>query len=51
MFSLPQNFRKPQPLQPGDRLTVVSTSGGLRELADLEKGVEIWRSWGYERDL
>lgn len=48
MFSLPPTFCKPEPLQPGDRLTVVSPSGSLRELADLQKGVEIWRSWGYE---
>ncbi|MBE9197112.1 LD-carboxypeptidase [Synechocystis sp. LEGE 06083] len=48
MFSLPQNFLQPPPLQPGDRLTVVSPSGSLRELAALQKGIEIWRSWGYE---
>lgn len=48
MFSLPKNFLQPLPLQPGDRLTVVSPSGSLRELADLQKGVDIWRSWGYE---
>jgi muramoyltetrapeptide carboxypeptidase len=48
MFPLPHNFRKPEPLKLGDRLTVVSPSGSLRELADLQKGVEIWRSWGYE---
>lgn len=48
MSSLPKNFLQPLPLQPGDRLTVVSPSGSLRELADLQKGVDIWRSWGYE---
>ncbi|QHV00581.1 S66 peptidase family protein [Synechocystis sp. CACIAM 05] len=48
MFSLPKNFLQPLPLQPGDRLTVVSPSGSLRESTDLHKGVDIWRSWGYE---
>ena len=48
MFSLPENFLQPPFLQPGDRLTVVSPSGSLRELADLQKGVDIWRSWGYK---
>lgn len=48
MFSLPPTLQTPKPLQPGDRLTVVSTSGSLREEAALEQGVKIWRSWGYE---
>ncbi|MGA1621979.1 MAG: S66 peptidase family protein [Synechocystis sp.] len=48
MFNLPLQFQKPQPLQPGDRLMVVSTSGSLRERQDFDRGIEIWRSWGYE---
>jgi len=48
MFDLPRHFQKPQPLQQGDRLTVVSTSGSLREREDFDRGVDLWRSWGYE---
>lgn len=51
MFNLPPRFRRPQPLQPGDRLTVISTSGSLREFEDFNRGVELWRSWGYEIDF
>jgi len=48
MFALPRYFQKPRPLQPGDRLTVISTSGSLRERQDFDRGVDLWRSWGYE---
>jgi muramoyltetrapeptide carboxypeptidase len=41
----------PPPLQPGDRLCVVAPSGALRELEALQKGIEIWRSRGYEIEL
>jgi muramoyltetrapeptide carboxypeptidase len=34
-------------LQPGAKVSVVATSGAVKELAALEKGVEIWRSRGY----
>jgi muramoyltetrapeptide carboxypeptidase len=27
---------------------VVSTSGSLRERQDFERGIDVWRSWGYE---
>jgi muramoyltetrapeptide carboxypeptidase len=43
--------RVPAPLQPGDKLCVVAPSGALRELAALQKGVEIWRSHGYQIEL
>ncbi len=38
-------------LKPGDLLQVISPSGCLRELDALKKGVEIWRSHGYEIEL
>ncbi|MGB3512472.1 MAG: LD-carboxypeptidase, partial [Microcoleaceae cyanobacterium] len=38
-------------LKPGDLLQVISPSGCLRELDAFEKGVEIWRSRGYEVEL
>jgi muramoyltetrapeptide carboxypeptidase len=41
----------PAPLQPGDRLQVIAPSGALRELTVLQKGVEIWRSRGYQVEL
>ncbi|MEY2985057.1 MAG: hypothetical protein RLZZ568_1674 [Cyanobacteriota bacterium] len=48
MFDLPRQFQHPQPLQPGDRLMVVSTSGSLRERSSFDQGVDLWRSWGYD---
>lgn len=41
----------PPPLHPGDRLLVIAPSGALRELEALQKGVEIWRSRGYQIEL
>lgn len=41
-------FIFPPPLQSGDRVTVVAPSGALKELTNFEKGVEIWRSRGYD---
>lgn len=38
----------PVPLKPGDLLRVVSPSGALRELDAFKRGIEIWRSWGYD---
>ena len=38
---------KPQYLQPGDTVVVVSPSGPLRELERVSQGLEIWRSRGY----
>ena len=37
----------PPPLQTGDLVIVVSSSGALKELAAFEKGLDIWRSQGY----
>ena len=48
MFTLPSQFHTPPPLQPGDRLCVVSTSGSLRELDSFNQGCELWRQWGFE---
>lgn len=41
----------PPPLKPGDRLCVIAPSGALREREAFEKGVQIWRSRGYQVDL
>ena len=38
-------------LQPGDKLRVIAPSGALREFEAFEKGIEIWRSRGYEIEL
>jgi muramoyltetrapeptide carboxypeptidase len=43
-----ENFN---PLKPGDRLRVITPSGALRESERFQKGVEIWRSRGYELEL
>ncbi len=37
----------PPPLQPGDKLCVVSPSGALRETAAFHAGIDLWRSQGY----
>ena len=39
------------PLQPGDRLAVVSPSGALQERQAFDQGVALWRSRGYVLDL
>ncbi len=41
----------PPYLQPGDRVTVISTSGALKEMAAFEKGLAVWRSQGYQVEL
>lgn len=41
----------PAPLKPGDLLRVVAPSGTLREQTAFAKGVEIWRSQGYQVEL
>ncbi|MBW4613771.1 MAG: LD-carboxypeptidase [Desmonostoc vinosum HA7617-LM4] len=38
----------PPPLKPGDLLQVIAPSGALRELEAFERGLEIWRSRGYQ---
>ncbi|MDV2993364.1 MAG: putative murein peptide carboxypeptidase [Chroococcidiopsis sp. SAG 2025] len=38
----------PPPLKPGDLLKVIAPSGALREMAAFDKGIEIWRSRGYQ---
>ncbi|MDJ0553055.1 MAG: LD-carboxypeptidase [Microcoleaceae cyanobacterium MO_207.B10] len=38
-------------LKPGDLLQVIAPSGCLRELDAFQKGIEIWRSRGYEVEL
>ena len=38
-------------LKPGNLLQVISPSGCLRELDAFKKGIEIWRSHGYEIEL
>ena len=44
-MSLP--FVYPAWLKPGDLVYVVATSGALRNLEAMEKGLDIWRSRGY----
>lgn len=43
--------RLPSPLQPGDELWVVTPCGALRDLEVFWRGVDIWRSRGYEIKL
>ena len=38
-------------LQPGDLLRAIAPSGTLRELTNLERGLEIWKSRGYRVEL
>ncbi|KAB8319769.1 LD-carboxypeptidase [Tolypothrix campylonemoides VB511288] len=54
MESKIQNLKSkivPPPLKPGDLLQVVAPSGALREFEAFQKGVEIWRSRGYQVEL
>lgn len=41
----------PPPLQPGDRLAVLAPSGALREMDSFKRGLDLWRSWGFEVDV
>ncbi|MCL6434237.1 MAG: LD-carboxypeptidase [Leptolyngbyaceae cyanobacterium HOT.MB2.61] len=41
----------PPPLKPGDCLHVIAPSGTLRELEAFQKGIEVWRSRGYQVEL
>lgn len=41
----------PPPLKPGDLLRVIAPSGALREFEAFDRGVEIWRSRGYQVEL
>lgn len=38
-------------LKPGDRVRIIAPSGALKEMINLEKGIEIWRSHGYQVEL
>lgn len=38
-------------LQPGDLLKVIAPSGTLREFTNFERGLEIWKSRGYQIEL
>jgi muramoyltetrapeptide carboxypeptidase len=42
-----QIWHYPPPLQSGDRLRVIAPSGALRELESFNRGVEVWRGWGF----
>jgi muramoyltetrapeptide carboxypeptidase len=46
-----QQCQPPRPLKPGDLLRVIAPSGTLRELGAFERGVEVWRSRGYQVEL
>lgn len=41
----------PPPLKSGDLLRVIAPSGCLREMTAFERGVEIWRSRGYQVEV
>ncbi|MDJ0798641.1 MAG: LD-carboxypeptidase [Calothrix sp. MO_167.B12] len=41
----------PPPLKPGDLLRVIAPSGCLREMTAFERGVEVWRSQGYQVEI
>jgi muramoyltetrapeptide carboxypeptidase len=43
--------KPPAPLKPGDRLYVIAPSGTLREREAFQRGVELWRSQGYQVEL
>jgi muramoyltetrapeptide carboxypeptidase len=43
--------RTPPPLQPGDLLRVVASSGRLREPTPLDRGIQIWRDRGYRVEV
>jgi muramoyltetrapeptide carboxypeptidase len=54
MQSKIQNLKSkivPPPLKPGDLLQVIAPSGALREFEGFQKGVEIWRSRGYQVEV
>ena len=54
MQSKIQNLKSkivPPPLKPGDLLQVIAPSGALREFEAFQKGVEIWRSRGYQIEI
>lgn len=38
-------------LQPGDRVRVISPSGGLRQVEPFQQGIEIWQAQGYRVEL
>jgi muramoyltetrapeptide carboxypeptidase len=46
-----QSFCIPPFLQPGDKVTVIAPSGALKEFEQFEKGLEVWRSQGYQIEL
>jgi muramoyltetrapeptide carboxypeptidase len=41
----------PPSLKPGDLLRVIASSGALREFEAFERGIEIWRSRGYQVEV
>lgn len=41
----------PRPLQPGDLLRVVIPSGALREVEAFQKGIDVWRRWGFRVEV
>lgn len=43
--------RRPDPLQPGDLLWAIAPSGTLRETEAFQRGVDLWRSQGYQVEL
>ncbi len=48
---LPKPCELPAPLRPGDTLRVITPSGPLASLGNIQAGVDIWRSRGIQIDL
>lgn len=46
-----RSIQLPPPLKPGDLLRAIAPSGALREQETFEKGIETWRSRGYQVEL
>lgn len=46
-----QSVQIPPPLVPGDRVCIVAPSGAVKNRERFDRGVEIWRSRGYELKL
>ena len=42
------SFQAPPFLNPGDKVQIIAPSGPFMELSNLEKGIEVWRSKGYD---
>lgn len=46
-----QPCNPPRPLQPGDLLRVAIPSGALREVEAFQRGIDVWRRWGFRVEV